>query len=109
MHMTRSKSHTTTGPGKKVMFVFLVEYWVPLELCTSEVGVYGGLFVVRARDVEDCVEVIFQKYCQYASRTQPETIPVMRDQIRKEVMLATKVKLSHRYRQSKVLAEFEER
>jgi hypothetical protein len=109
MHMTRRKSHTRAGPGKKVMFIYLVEYWVPLELCNSEVDVYGGLFAVRARDVEDCVEVIFEKYCQYASRTQPETIPALRGQIRNEVMLATKVKLSHRYRESKVLAEYEER
>jgi len=107
MHMTRSKSHTTTGPGKKVMFLYLVDYWVPFESYDSDV--FGGLFAVRARDAEDCVEVIFQKYCQYASRTQPQMIPVMREQIWKEVMRATKVKLYHRYRESKVLADYEHR
>jgi len=118
MYMPHGKARREKDEGKHVMFVFLVRYWVPFEFYDGDI--LDGLYTVRARNVADCVEVIFQEYCQhvkeivheysqYASRRKKQTIPVLREQILQKVMIATKVKLYHRYRESKVLADYEHR
>jgi len=107
MYMPHRKARLKKYKDKHVMFLFLVRYWVPFEFYDGDV--LDGLYTVRARNVADCVEVIFQEYCQHASRRKPQTIPVVREQILKKVRLASKVKLYHRYRVSKVLADYEHR
>ena len=118
MYMPHGNARLKKDKGKHVMFLFMVRYWVPFEFYDGDV--FDGLYTVRARNVADCVEVIFQEYCQHveaifqeyrphANRKKKLTIPVVREQILQQVMIATKVKLYHRYRESRVLADYENR
>ena len=105
MHMRKNQARTHNGDRRHAMFIFLVQYWVPMELYDHDI--FGGLYAVRAKNVEDCVELLFQKYGRNTRlMNTTEKLRVVREQIQTQVMVSVKVKMYHRYKQSKVLEEY---
>ena len=94
-------SHMGPGRGKArrrhVMFVFFVDHWAPPSGWVIE-----AFYAVRARNVEDCVAVLYKEYVN--EDTREENI-AMRERVRAQVMESKKVKLFHKYAKSKVVAD----
>ena len=79
-----------------VMFIFLVDHWAP-----PTGWVIDAFYAVRARNVEDCVEVLCVA-CVIENTTEKEI--EVREKVRAMVMESKKVKLFHQYAKSKVVA-----
>ena len=81
---------------RHVMFIFLVDHWAP-----PKDWVIDASYAVRARNVEDCVQVLCEAY---VDEDTAEKQSAMRENVRAEVMRSKKVKLFHQYAKSKVVS-----
>lgn len=64
----------------------------------------GALYAVRARSVEDCVELLLTATADQHSDNAGE----MRERIRLKVLVSVKSRLHNKYRESKIMEQYED-